>query len=264
MVLSIFVKRVLVATLATCAGLSGTADLGATTCSSPSTVIVPGARAVAPLNTHVWIYGYDDTEDPQRFELREAPGQKSAGQSVTTRAQRADTGDGTFVVELVPERELKAKTRFEVWAVGKSERLVGTLRTGTSRDTTAPTWMGASKVETIRPRAPSPGSGRRVIVISDSDGLRVMGSRATDSGGRVLYAAWKGDAGKPIDFSRPPDGWAYDVDPASSIVVILGTPDVCSPKTFAVPHDKTEIQIGLAAVDLAGNRSATSEHRVKL
>jgi hypothetical protein len=247
-----------------CAGLSGTADLGATTCNSPPTVVVPGTRAVAPLNTHVWIYGYDEEQDPRHFELREAPGEKSAGQTITTRARRADTGDGTFAVELVPERDLKAKTRFEVWAVGKSEHLVGTLRTGTTRDTTAPSWTGATKVEPIRPRGPTKHNGRRVIVISEADGLRVMGSRATDSGGRVLYAAWKGAAGKPIDFSRPPDGWAYDIDPASSIVVILGTPDVCVPKTFAVPSDERELQIGLAAVDLAGNRSATSEHRVKL
>lgn len=263
MVPSIFVKRVVLGALVLGARLSGTADLGATTCNSPRTTVLPGARAVAPLNTHVWIYGWDEPDDRQRFELREAPAAESPGATIAVTARRADTGDGTFVIELVPERDLNPKTRFEVWSVGKSERLVGTLRTGTTRDTTAPSWTGATKVEPIRPRAATKG-GRKVITISDADGLGVMGPRATDSGGRVLYAAWRGEAGKPVDFARPPDGWAYDVDPASSIVVILGTPDVCVPKTFDVPRDKIEIQIGLAAVDLAGNRGATSEHRVKL
>ena len=80
----------------------------------------------------------------------------------------------------------------------------------------------------------------------------------------MLYAAWKGPAGKPIDFTRPPDGYAWDTDPGSSILVVLGSPDVCIPHNFDVPEDKPELQIGIAAVDLAGNRGATSEHRVKL
>jgi hypothetical protein len=258
------VRRVSIATLALCSALLAKSDLGATTCSTPPFVVIPGTRATAPRNTHIWIYGWDDADDRLSFELRSAPKKKSAGALILTSARRMSTVDSNFTVELVPKHDLAPKTRYEVWAVGKTERLVGTLRTGTSRDTQAPSWTGASKVEPIRPRSLNKPGARRVIVVSDTHGLRVAGPRATDAEGRVLYAAWKGEAGKPIDFTRPPDGYAWDTDPASSILVVLGTPETCIPTNFEVPEDKPELQIGLAAVDLAGNRGATSEHRVKL
>lgn len=247
-----------------CSALVASRDLGATTCSTPPFVVIPGTRATAPRNTHVWIYGWDDPEDRLSFELRSAPAKKSGGATIPTSTRRMSSGDSTFTLELVPLHDLAPKTRYEVWAVGKAERLVGTLRTGTSRDTQAPSWTGADKVEPIRPRSLNKAGARRVIVISETYGLRVMGSRATDAGGRVLYAAWRGEAGKPIDFTRPPDGYAWDTDPSSSILVVLGQPDTCTPRNFDVPEDKPELQIGIAAVDLAGNRGATSEHRVKL
>lgn len=257
-------RRVSIATLAVCAALLTQSELRATTCSTPPFVVIPGTRAAAPQNTHVWIYGWDDPEDRVSFELRSAPAKKSAGALIPTRARRMSTGDSTFTVELVPQHDLAPKTRYEIWAVGKTERLVGTLRTSTSRDTQAPSWTGASHVSPIRPRSLNKPGARRVIVISDASGLRVEGPRATDAEGRVLFAAWKGEAGKPIDFTRPPDGYAWDTDPTSSILVVLGSPDTCIPTNFDVPEDKPELQIGLAAVDLAGNRGATSEHRVKL
>jgi hypothetical protein len=247
-------------------------------CGGASVVLVPGTLDVAPTNTHVWLYtpqsfivGTCDKKkrpcsDAMRVELRTSPAGHDPGTLVPTRARRMETEGGSdpgYVIELIPSADLLPRTRYEVWAVGnqdpRSEQLFGTMRTGNGRDDESPTWSGASRVAPIVHKQ-SPGRATPI----ESGGLDVFGPRASDGGGRVLYAAWKGEADSPIDFSRPPDGYAVESSPlAGAALVVLGWPGGCAPPTFAVPQAKAT-RIGLRAMDLAGNVSPPSEHRVEL
>jgi len=270
-------------TIAATVLFSGLRDARAWTCGGGAAVIVPGTLDVAPTNTHVWMYipqsfvrGCDERTkqcaDAVRFELRTAPAGRDPGTVVPSDVRRTETdhsgSDPFFVVEMIPKADLQPATRHEIWSVGiqapRRQQFWGTLRTGKGRDTKPPTWSGATKVTPIVHK-----QSAHVATIVGSGGLNVFGPRASDAEGRVLYAAWKGTAATPIDFSRPPDGYAYETglgvsNPRSeSALVVLGWPGGCTPPNFAVPEVQ-EVRIGLRAVDLAGNVSAPSEHRVKL
>lgn len=247
--------------------------------------VVPAPLEAAPTNTHVWIYT-DETdaafcnddgsvcEDTVRFELRTAPSGNDLGTKVAATERRMKTGqnDGGsgVIIELIPAAELAPRKRYEIWRSESRarwpDRMVGTVRTGASPDRKPPEWRGIREADPILPPGPRMLGARRVIVIdSGGSGIAVSAEPPRDAEGRVLYAAWRGDAGKPIDYTRPPDGYATPTssEPGRDSFT-LGWPGPCAQSTLAVPSNAKSIRIGIAATDLAGNRSATSERDVTL
>jgi len=235
--------------------------------------VIPGALETAPLNTHVWVY-LDEwdakycTENPRRcedtvrFELRTAPSGREAPRLVATTVHRHETEVG-FVLEIVPLVPLAPKSRYEVWSVEQGNRrpdvLHGTVKTGSKRDDASPTWPGQKRVE----RQPPPKRAKRIVTWEGWSGLSLFADDAQDSEGRVLYAVWLPAADGRIDFSHPAAGYTPAIEKTwrtGRRLGILGSPGGCEPSNFKVPaKGQKPLRLGLAAVDLAGNRSQPVE-----
>lgn len=259
------------------------------TCGGPADTVIPGPLETAPLNTHVWVYiqqsdakyctersyGVASCEDTVRLELWTAPSAREAPRVVASTIHRHATelgdADEGFVYEIVPTSPLAPNARYEIWSVEERNRLPdvlrGTIKTGSKRDDAPPTWSGEKRLMAEPPAKPVKRKGRRIeITLREWSGLRLFGDNAEDAEGRVLYAVWVPNPDGTFDYSRPAAGHAWAVDEIwrkDGFLGTLGWPGWCAPSNFKVPERGGKpLRLGLAAVDLAGNRSQTVEVEV--
>jgi len=112
-------------------------DARACSCVGPRLVFLsPIDSDAAPLNAHVRIEAPTTNQQTSRFVLR-----AHGGATVTTTA-RTYAGTSVTIIELVPSAPLPPSTRFEVATIDPTTHppttVIGTFKTGTASDTTAP------------------------------------------------------------------------------------------------------------------------------
>lgn len=208
----------------------------------------------APTNTHVYLwvpvnYGRGRSPAPRhRFVLREA---SDTGKQDVVPTTRRDFAMGSLeMIELAPVRPLKPKTHYAV--IDDDKESVLEFTTTTAADTTAPSWTGirraghyADHVVCCMCRTGSPYVEVELDKPTD-DGMK---------GDAFLYEVWIADAAGRIDYAQPP-----------TMVVrgypdfYLGHPSIRSPPNFAFPR-QSSLELGVRAIDLAGNASWSSEVR---
>jgi len=248
---------------------------------------LPTPLTAAPPNTHFWLFAPanwsrrictevafqtgDASEcDEGQFSLRlvEAPSRTGARPQRPIPADlRVHSNEKVAVVELIPRSLLPAGRRYDAEIVdeqGRFVRLAGTFKVKGLADREAPAWSGITGAWGIHPEQPVT-DGKRGIVIDMTEYKPGISVQATPPVGSALFAVWVGEVGKPIDFSQPPD--LYETHSAllsnGALVIDLGGSDLCWASPFVVPA-RDAIRLGMAAVDLAGNRSAPSQTDVAL
>ena len=220
----------------------------ACSCMGPRDGLVgPDRIEDAPINTHI------------RVEVAEAarasgvvvrvPGTDVA---VETTSRTWPSGHLTFV-ELTPKKPLAASTRYEIAIVDKnkfpSTTVLGTFKTGTTADTTAP------KLDAIGTAAAQGNAHAGGGDCSIKGPWVDIGPLTVDDPGRptakLAYALWAGDANGNDDTSKPPN----------AMLLTIGKRSLCDPHGFDLP--KTPFgSFAIAAVDEAGNTSAPKRFRV--
>lgn len=245
-------KRGLAAVAALGLGLLRTSDTSACTCLGPQlTIVGPDRVDDAALNVRV------------RFEVpsRGTPfGAKSAVLRVSDTGAAADVSerdwrDGSnLYVELTPTTSLQPSTRYEVAFVDPDPKaypkvtVLGTFKTGTATDTTAPVLdaVGAAVAK---------GSGAFSTTCSvRGPWIAVSGLAAHDPGrpnAKLKYGIWVADAAGHLDTSKPP---ATLLDPWDDSVY-LGRRSLCDPHDFPISMTAPSMTIAIAAVDESGNTS---------
>lgn len=236
-----------------------THDAGACSCAGPQASLVsPEHVEDAPLNTRV------------RLEL---PSNGVEGATMIFRAHGTTTNVKTTerkmplgsvnIVELIPAAPLAPETRYEIGFTDPSKHpathILGSFKTGTAADNTAPKIDKIGAVEAVKPSQMYGGGSCSVsgpwVQVSDltsSDGAR----NATE----VNYAIWVADAAGVIDEKKTPTAIFKNTWSTLS----LGPSSICDPHTFPYPKAGGSMTIGIAAVDLAGNISAVKRATVNL
>jgi hypothetical protein len=237
-------------------------DAGACSCAGPQeTLVTPSRVDDAPLNTKVRVEvptQQGPTPPATRLVLR-----VHGGKEVDTQARVAKQGD-VDLHELTPLGGLAASTQYEVAVIDPNRRpktiVIGTFKTGTTSDQTAPSLDAI----TFNPPAPTGAGNGRVMVLSSCSisGPRVHfeSVAATDRGrpnAQLLYGVWLGDATGKIDATKPPTRL---LQPGQKTLTV-GADSGCSVHDF--PFPKTGFaDLGVAAIDEAGNRSALRTFRI--
>jgi hypothetical protein len=234
-------------------------DAGACSCMSPAAVLLtPDRGDDVPLNARVRV------EVPASGALSPVVLRVHKGAEVPA-TTRSATGGFYRSVELTPKKPLEPKTRYEVAYVDSDRHpstiVFGTFTTGTTTDTAAPRIDAMGSATPHRVGAVSPGG---VIVLSScstSDPWIVIdGVSASDrAGAQLAFGVWRADPNGVVDDSKPPAATLL----AHDGTLTLGRISTCDPHTFALP-DKGVVVLGIAAIDEAGNKSATKRLRVDM
>lgn len=210
-----------------------------------------GNRADVPLNQRVRVE-LDWGDRAKKPILREYH-----GADVPVNA-RAWSDDRYVEVELVPTQLLKPKTIYQVFVEGRANP-IGDFVTGTSVDTTPPTLAAPMSVfEDADPTAFGPACE------SKGPWIQLGPLVASDPGRpstKLLYAVWALDGNNPPGPATPPDrllpaeanGWLF-----------IGKPSVCASHDFPLAQRHGTFTFAVAAVDEAGNASATTVLQVQL
>jgi hypothetical protein len=243
-----------VALLALTAATAIARDANACSCMDPPPVLLtPDRNDDAPLNTRVRVE-VPFSKDVPDVVLRVHKG------DVVPATKRAVKGDWVAFVEVVPKKPLDPKTRYEIGYVDPmrhpSTIVFGTFTTGIASDTTAPrieTFGGAiAHKDTMRTNSCSVSNPRVVI-----DGL--ASSDPGRAGAQIAWSVWRADANGVVDDTKPPAATLLEQNGA----ITLGRTSSCDPRSFDLP-EKGVVTLGIAAVDEAGNKSATRKVRVDL
>lgn len=229
-------------------------DARACSCVEPRDVLVGPSRIDdAPTNARIRV----EVADAARAGsvVVRASGDAAA---VETSRRTWPSGSLTFV-ELTPKKPLAPSTRYEIAIVDKnkfpSTTVLGTFKTGTAADTTAP------KLDAIG-TAVAQGNARAGGGDCSIKGPWVdVGPFTVDDPGRpnakLVYALWSGDANGNVDTSKPPSAMLLPHHKSLTI----GQRSLCDPHGFDLP--KTPFgSFAIAAVDEAGNTSAPKRFRV--
>jgi hypothetical protein len=168
--------------------------------------------------------------------------------------------DGSLtLVELTPQSALPSNTRFEVAMVDRNAHppitVIGTFKTGTAPDTTAPRLDSVGHVG-VHLNAQFGGgmctiAGPWVTV----SGMTVHDDRAD---AQLGYAVWGPDAAGRIDTTKNPDAILFPYQGTISI----GRTSLCDPRDFAFKG--TAVSLAIAAVDESGNTSRALRFRADL
>ncbi len=158
------------------------------------------------------------------------------------------------MVELMPKAVLQPQTRYEVVlaAEGRKEAVVGEFSTGTDEDHSPPKWDGTAKA------AYFPGA-KVCCNCSTGDPYAVI-KMERPAGEAASYAIWQTNEAGKIDAAKAPLLYLRDWSGTLS----LGHQSTCSAKNLRFPEKGGALHLGVAAVDLAGNRSTVSEVTITL
>lgn len=235
-------------------------DAGACSCMGPRDVLVAPLRTEsAPLNTRVRL----ETPAGQlaNGRVKQPLFRVHGGANVETTSRAWADGYLQFF-ELTPKTPLAPNTQYEVAVVDTAEfpstTVLGTFKTGTTSDTTAPK-LGAIGSATAHGNAHA-GGGDCSITGPWID----IGPVAAEDPGRpdakLLYAIWVGDTTGNIDTTKPPAGL---FTPYQGMVT-AGKRSLCDPHDFPLPPKAQFVHLAIAAVDEAGNTSATQKLKVDM
>jgi hypothetical protein len=236
-------------------------EADACSCAPPAaSLVAPDRVDDAPLNAKVRAFLPSSTVAPgpaARLVLR-AHATKAA---VTTTRTAFATGGWLSTVELSPAAPLEPSTQYELALLEPGAvpgaTVLGTFRTGSSADTTAPRLEPLGKAVAYANKN-AVGTACQIT----GPWITIDGVRADDpgrAGAQLLYGIWLGDAAGNVDTNRPPAELARAVDGR----LHLGRTSACDPHAFPLPRTGV-VWLGIAAVDEAGNTSAPRRVRVDL
>jgi hypothetical protein len=233
-------------------------DAGACSCLGPQLrLLSPDRLDDAPRNVHVRLAMPSQPQTGGSRVVLRAHGSRA---EVATTSRSRQYGMVTHV-ELVPSAPLAANTQYELATIDPAahppETVFGTFRTGSSSDTTAPrlesTGQAAAKVNPHASGAACGIPGPWVVI----EHIRANDPGRDDA--QLAMAVWLGDASGRIDDTLPPTA----MEKLAAGGILLGPASLCDPRSFPFPKTRT-MWIGLAAIDEAGNRSATRRVRIDL
>jgi hypothetical protein len=241
----------------------------------PPAVVSPHRGDTAPLNANVVMTMPSDWRAKSALTIKTAPAPGKPRVAVAAK-ERAWVTVTVERVELVPEAALSPSTAYEVW--NARGEILGAFRTGTTADTTAPTWGGLKSGHTYRITPISNVGGHKVITIDMECGEGLldlfMDAYAEDDqtpASSVRYALWAAAPPRAIDYTTPPLGWLTISPEQQKLAMRPGTPP-----SYMLDYGTTEsysndvvlpairpLKVGVRAIDLAGNATAPSELTVK-
>ncbi len=233
-------------------------DSEACSCAGPrETLLSPTRVDDVPLNAKVRVEAPPSTAGgggASKIVLR-VHGGKTV--DVTARVGKQGSVD---LHELTPSGGLAPSTQYEVAVIDPSAHpsttVIGTFKTGTATDTTAPS------LDSIN--LPPPAASGKVMMLTScsTSGPRVHfeSVSSVDPGrpnAQLLYGVWLGDASGKIDTTKPP----VRILPAWQKTLTVGHASLCSVHDFPFPSTAFA-WLGVAAIDEAGNRSAVKTFRI--
>ena len=247
------------AVIAAPAILAGAADARACSCGGPHVrYLTPDRVDDAPINTRVRfeVPIHSGPGGTARHVLR-VPGSTA---EIAVAEQRF-AGGGVEVVELTPRAPLSPSTQYEVAVIDPAEHpgtlVFGTFRTGTTADTTAPTFKQGGAAEAHRNVRFGGGDCSIRGPWIDVNGLEAADPSRPNA--QILWGVWpRGPSGK-IDPSKPP---ATVVQPWRGVLTI-GRRSLCDPRDFPLP-DAGVLTFGIAPLDEAGNAGPLKTYRVDM
>lgn len=207
--------------------------------------------------------------------LRAAPGDRATGvapAAIDAAVTESMLGAIATVV-MKPRAPLAPRTRYEVVRSDKSGKVpllvFGTFTTGDTTDDKAPAWSG---IASHRVGSTGPTKNKGVVTIAvecAANALDVVGAVATDESApasALRYAVWIVDEGRAIDYASTPlailEGRVEPKRGGGAEVAV--TVPLDRDGRLALPNGKKTAKVGMRAIDLAGNASASSEITVKL
>jgi len=235
-------------------------DATACSCAGPRIALLgPTQIDDAPLNTRVRV------EMPDPNASRVAGGglvvRAHGGAVVPTTSRSIAPGRWLATLELTPNAPLAPATRYEVAVVDPtahpSVTVLGTFKTGTTTDATAPRLDALGVAHAVRNPHPI-GSMCQVA----GPWIVLDGVAATDPGradAKLVFGVWLGDAAGNVDANKPPTA----IRRAHEGRLHLGQSSACDPYLFPLPA-KGVVWLGIAALDEAGNASTMRKVKVDL
>jgi hypothetical protein len=224
------------------AAVAGQARAG---CAVPEPALwLPSDEGAAPRNSRVTLTLGGQAGLVRSVELRVSGG----GPPLAIRRRALAGPVGQQVLELTPEAPLQPDTTYELVARRPegwhpSQWIFGAFTTGQNLDDVAP----VLRVLAARWRR-ADGPGGRVASLQVQVALR-DGERAL---GTALYAVWLPNDSGSFDASAAPDVYV----PGRGDVLELSPADTCPGLAVPLPSRLGRWELGLAALDPAGNRSA--------
>ncbi len=226
----------------------------ACSCVGPRPRFLSPHAANAPLNSHARV------EVPNDYAKRTFVLRAHRGAVVPTRVATI-AGAELTVVDLAPTSALAPETRYEIAAVDAnlhpSTLVIGTFVTGTSSDVVAPLLPSLGTVRTNLNLGPSAGG----MCTVRGPWITVAKSVAQDpnrADAELGFYVWKLAPGAAYDARKPPDALVFPFRDAISI----GKTSMCD--THEIELSGASVDLVLAAVDEAGNRSPTRRAHVDL
>lgn len=202
----------------------------------------PAAAAKAPLDARITVSlgGFSGL-------LRDVELRPSGGQAVAVRRRELPGPVGHTLIELVPDAPLQADTVYELVARRPAswhpnQWVFGAFTTGTEPAAVAPTLqvVAARYLERIEPELPP----RRWIELE----LSTLPSA-------TLFAVWLPDARGQL----PPDSAPSVYLPREGDTLRISSPELCGGRHVPLPAALGRAKIALAALDVAGGRSAPTQ-----
>jgi hypothetical protein len=175
--------------------------------------------------------------------------------------ERRFAGGTVELVELAPRASLASSTQYEVAVVDPDQYpstvVVGTFKTGTATDTTAPRLKNGGAVEAHR--NVQYGGGDCSIRGPWIDVTGIDAEDPSRPAAQILWGVWESGPSGKIDASKPP---AAMIRPLHGRITI-GQRSLCDPHGFPLP-DKGVFSFGVAPIDEAGNTGTMKTHRVDM
>jgi hypothetical protein len=234
-------------------------EAGACSCRGPQMALVgPDRVDDAPLNARVRIEvpAGEMTTVKARTVLR-----VHRGGEVAASSRIIAPGGSLSVIELIPAAPLASGTQYEIATVDPAQvppaTVIGTFRTGTAADTSAPR-IDALGAAIAFKNLNAMGSMCQV----SGPWVIIEGVRAEDPGrpaAQLVFGIWLADAAGNVDTKKPPTALVSSQEGTLRI----GQRSLCDPRAFPIPKSPS-MQLGIAALDEAGNASAVRRVRVDL
>jgi hypothetical protein len=230
-------------------------DARACSCVGPHFVFLsPMGADSAPVNVHVRLEAPSNAQGAQTFVVR-AHGSATA----VTVQTRTYAEPSVTIVELVPSASLPALTRFEVATVDPTAHppttVIGTFKTGSTADTTAPRFDSIGKQRT---RLNTHFGGGDCSIQGPWIALSDLVAHDDRPDGQLAYAVWAADATGTLNTTRGPDTLVFPYNNAISI----GQTSLCDPRRFTFRG--SVVTLAVAAVDESGNTSRSIRIRADL
>ena len=235
-------------------------DAGACSCVEPHAALVDPDRVDdAPLNARIRL------ETPASGIASAAGGtavlRVHHGSEAPTSSRLIAPGGWVSMIELTPSASLAPATQYEVALLDPtafpSATVIGTFRTGDARDTVPP------RIDAMGPAVAFKNSHAQGAACQvPGPWVIIEGVRAEDPGrpkAQLVFGVWLADRAGNVDVKNPPTAMVTSHDGTLRI----GQTSLCDRHSFPMPKTPF-MQLGIAALDEAGNVSAVRRVRVDL